>query len=201
MALHCFAAFRALAATAHHHVNHAAYRLVRHHGYRLHHVIAHSGSLALPAMVCVVTGLAAIGISSFVPGGSNVHRFIPNDVGQLVTPPVPFDSGMLSSQPDPLPWFDSGEIGGLQSIMPPVDPSKVGDLPDPRSLFDTGDADGSADPPSSLDLSEISGSLDTPPQPSPVPEPTSISVLGIGLLALAVARRPKRDPAIKNHRK
>ena len=121
--MQCFTVFRTLGASARHHVKHAAHHLVAHHVHRAHHVIAHSviGPVPIPAMVCILTGLAALGVGALVAEGMGFAPGGSKEVTTAVSTPAP---------------NGPSDIGSLWASLSSFHPTEIGSLLVPRSSFD-----------------------------------------------------------------
>lgn len=152
-------------------------------------------------MVCIVTGLAGVGVGGLVAKGMGFAPVASKEVTTAVStsaPNVPSDIGSLwaslsSFHPTeirslfvPPSSFDWNELG-----TPPVPPSsldwnELGTPPVPPSSFDWNEVDIPPNSPHSIDTSGP-GSVPVPPgEAAAILEPTSISILATSLLGLAV---------------
>ena len=156
MAIQCFTVVRALRATAHH----AVHRLAGHHTHHAHRAVVRgvaSHAAHLPAVVCMVAGLAAVGVGGFVPGGKAVGSSapVPNEIGATINPPPSF-----------------GTNGAATLLAQPIaaHSSRTGGSPATPFSFEWGETGDLLRTPSTLDWSEIGSPLDTWPShiwPSP----------------------------------
>ena len=199
--MQCFTAFRTLGASARHHVKNAAHHLVAHHVHRAHHVIAHSviGPVPIPAMVCILTGLAALGVGALVAEGMSFAPPASKEVTPAVStlaPNVPSEIGSLFAS---LSSFNPTEIASLPVPPSSFDWNELGSSPVPSSSFDWNEVDSLPDSPYSFDTSGPSSVPIPSGQPAAVPEPTSFLALVTSLLGLATL--PQYNKAVRGRRR
>ncbi len=192
MAVECFRLVRALGVGAHRHVRHAARRLTGR--WSAPHAAAHgvvAAHAVSPAMVCVLTGLAAIGAGGVVAGARAYGSSVPHEIHNPATTPSAFDPAGLGDDTLTLASFPSGGTGGAPEIPIPTDPREIGGSPDTLSSLDPSEIAASPGVPP-FDPNEIDSSPDDPKGPVAAPEPAGISILGPSLLALAVLREAQK---------
>ena len=162
--MQCFTVFRTLGASARHHVKHAAHHLVAHHVHRAHHVIAHSviGPVPIPAMVCILTGLAALGVGALVAEGMGFAPGGSKEVTTAVSTPAPNGPSDIGSLWASLSSFHPTEIGSLLVPRSSFDWNELGSLPVPASSFDWNELGSPPVPPSSFDWNEVDSLQDSP---------------------------------------
>jgi hypothetical protein len=205
--MQCFTVFRTFGASVRHHVKHAAHHLVGRHLH--HHVIAHSviGPVPIPAMVCILTGLAAVGVGALVakgmsfappaskevaPAVSTLAPNVPSEIGSLWASLSSFHPTEIGSLLVPASSFDWNELGSLPVAPSSFDWNELGSPPVPPSSFDWNEVDSLQDFPYSFDTSGP-GSAPVPTgQPAAIREPTSISALAVSLLGLASLLQQKK---------
>jgi hypothetical protein len=198
MAVECFRLVRALGVGAHRHVRHAARRLTGR--WSTLHAAAHSVVAAhavSPAMVCVLTGLAAIGAGGVVAGARAYGSSVPHEIHNPATTPSAFDPAGLGDDTLTLASFPSGGTGGAPEIPIPTDPREIDGSPDTLSLLDPSEIAASPGVPP-FDPDEIDSSPDDPKgpvdpnRPVPAPEPAGISMFGPSLLTIVVLREAQK---------
>ena len=204
MAIQCFTILRALRATAHHTSHRLAGHNIHHAHRALMHGVASLHATKLPAVVCVVTGLAAVGVSGFVAGSKLSGSPAPSEIGSTTNTPLPFGASGVESLLTSLIASVPSEIGSWPDTPFSYDWRETGNLPDSPSTFAWSEIGSPLGAPPSFVWSEIGGlsdipspsesggSPDTPTQSAAVAEPASISILGASLFAIAVLRRRNR---------
>src|SRR6266568_3978435 len=127
MAVQCFTVVRALGTSAHHHARHFAHRFVGRHIHHAYHTISHSigAPHALPAIVCVLAGLAGIGVGSLVAGNGNSRSSDPHTVDGPATTSISFVPNAFGGAPNTSISFAPGNID---------DPSDAPTLPLPSEV-------------------------------------------------------------------
>ena len=212
MAIQCFTVVRALRATAHH----AVHRLAGHHTHHAHRAVVRgvaSHAAHLPAVVCMVAGLATVGVGGFVAGGkvAGSSAPAPNEISGTINPPL--SSG-------------ANGVANLSAGLIAAHSSRTGGSPATPFSLEWGETEDLLRTPSTLDWSEIGSPLDTWPSPiwpSPiwneigipslswpnesnvildtpgppgaVPEPASVSLLTASLFGIAILSRRRRSSA------
>ena len=195
MAIKCFAVVRAISERAHHLLGHTGHRLVGAHIRRTFHAAVRSLAPAyttnVPTIVCVATGLAALGVGGFVARGTifgstaqskiSATTSVPTPIGASGFNGLPSGPRELESLPDTLFRFDWNEISGPNAPFTLPDTwlssvwGEIGSLPDrfgPPGSFVSG------------------GSPDTPRQAAvvAVPEPGGLSIFSAYLFGIGVLR-------------
>jgi hypothetical protein len=206
MAIECLTVVRAFRATVHH----AAHRLAGHYLHHAHHAVVKgivSHAAKLPVVVCVATGLAAIGGGGLIANGRTAGPSAPRENGGTTNPALSLVTNgtvnLLTSLIGSLP----NHIGGSPDTPFPYnwgEASNLSESPSTPAWSEIGSPAGTWPSPvwheidnfreitSSLSPSEASTLSGTPSQPGAVPEPASISVLVAGLCVAAVLYRRSR---------